>query len=712
MSEMKNSNDILNRIKNNYNDKEYEIINKCYLYAQSIFKDQMINDFESQIDHALQVIDILLDLNVDYITIAATFFHEIVNDANGDIEEIRDMFGDEIAKITESINAINNLSLTINDEDSVIYLRKVLVGLASDPRVIFIKLADRLHNMRHNWKVIDDAKKVKIKETEKVLIPIAHRLGINGIKSELEDLCLLYNNPSEYHEIEANLEANRDELKEILINMQNSLSDLLDEANIKHEIKSRVKSIHSIHDKIHNKGKSWNDIYDILALRIFVNSTNECYSVLGLIHANYRPVPNRFKDYIANPKENMYQSLHTTVFGEKGRFFEIQIRTYEMDEIAEKGIASHWSYKEHGTIKAQNYMEQKLEIFRDLIENNMDSDETDNDENYINEILNENIYVFTPKGDVVELPYGSTPIDFAYRIHSKIGDTMIGAIVNDEIVPIDYKLENNDIVSIKTNASSTPSADWLNIVKSTQARNKIKAYFNQKTKEEYIERGHDMLDKEAHKKGLNLNNVLSGDILERILKSLKLNEIDDIYLNVGSLRYTPNYILSFIDDNKNNQYDVLLNKISNYQNRKVINNCPVKVDGLDNVRITLAKCCNPIYGDDIVGFVTLNQGLTVHRRDCVNISDKERLVNVSWNQSENEFLVNLKIETLANKNYLIDLITIVSSNNLNVIKIDSTTNIESNIYYLTIKLKNNEELKHLIIQLENKPYVIKVSRGL
>ena len=383
-----------------------------------------------------------------------------------------------------------------------------------------------------------------------------------------------------------------------------------------------------------------------------------------------------------------------------------------VDEIAEKGIASHWSYKEHGTIKAQNYMEQKLEIFRDLIENNMDSDETDNDENYINEILNENIYVFTPKGDVVELPYGSTPIDFAYRIHSKIGDTMIGAIVNDEIVPIDYKLENNDIVSIKTNASSTPSADWLNIVKSTQARNKIKAYFNQKTKEEYIERGHDMLDKEAHKKGLSLNNVLSGDILERILKSLKLNEIDDIYLNVGSLRYTPNYILSFIDDNKNNQYDVLLNKISNYQNRKVINNCPVKVDGLDNVRITLAKCCNPIYGDDIVGFVTLNQGLTVHRRDCVNISDKERLVNVSWNQSENEFLVNLKIETLANKNYLIDLITIVSSNNLNVIKIDSTTNIESNSYYLTIKLKNNEELKHLIIQLENKPYVIKVSRGL
>lgn len=712
MSEMKNSNDIINRIKNNFIEEEYKVINDCYLYAQNIFKDQMINDHESQVDHALQVIDILLDLNVDYITIAATFFHEIINDANADIDDIKEKFGDEIAKITESINAINNLSLTINDEDSVIYLRKVLVGLASDPRVIFIKLADRLHNMRHNWKVIDDAKKVKIKETEKVLIPIAHRLGINGIKSELEDLCLLYNSPEEYHEIEANLEANRDELKEILINMQNSLSDLLDDANIKHEIKSRVKSIHSIHDKIHNKGKSWSDIYDILALRIFVNSTNECYTVLGLIHANFRPVPNRFKDYIANPKENMYQSLHTTVFGEKGRFFEIQIRTYEMDEIAEKGIASHWSYKEHGTIKAQNYMEQKLEIFRDLIENNMDSDETDNDETYINEILNENIYVFTPKGDVVELPYGSTPIDFAYRIHSKIGDTMIGAIVNDEIVPIDYKLENNDIVSIKTNASSTPSADWLNIVKSTQARNKIKAYFNQKTKEEYIERGHEMLDKEAHKKGVSLNNILSGDILERILKALKLNEIDDIYLNVGSLRYTPNYILSFTDENKNNQYDVLLNKISNYQNRKVINHCPVKVDGLDNVKISLAKCCNPIYGDDIIGFITLNQGLTVHRSDCPNVSDKERLVNVSWNESENEFLVNLKIETLANKNYLIDLITIVSSNNLNVIKIDTSSSIEANNYYLTIKLKNNEELKHLIIQLENKPFITKVSRGL
>ena len=711
MSDTKDLQVILDRIKNSYSVEDYEVINNCYQYAKDIFKDQMRNDYETEIEHALNVINILLDLNVDYITIAATFFHEIICDTNVDIDEIYERFGDEIGKITESINAINNLSLEINDDDSVIYLRKVLVGLASDPRVIFIKLADRLHNMRHNWKIIDEEKKIKVKETEKVLIPIAHRLGINGIKSELEDLCLYYNRPEDYHEIEANLDANRDELKEILLNMQNSLSYLLDEANIKHEIKSRVKSIHSIYDKIHNKGKSWKDIYDILALRIFVNSATECYTVLGLIHANYRPVPNRFKDYIANPKENMYQSLHTTVFGEKGRFFEIQIRTYEMDEIAEKGIASHWSYKEHGTIKAQNYMEQKLEIFRDLIENNMDSDETDNDENYINEILNENIYVFTPKGDVVELPYGSTPIDFAYRIHSKIGDTMIGAIVNDEMVPIDYKLENNDIVSIKTNASSTPSADWLNIVKSTQARNKIKAYFNQKTKDEYIERGREMLDKEARKKGISLNTIISGEILDRILKSLKLTDVNDIYLNVGSLRYTPNYILSFADENKNNQYDILLSKISNYQNRRVISNCPVSVDGLDNIKISLAKCCNPIYGDDIVGFVTLNQGLTVHRADCPNIINKERLVNVSWNNNNSDFTVQLKINTLPNKNYLIDLITIVSANNLNVIKIDSSSTTDLNTYYLTIKLKNNEELKHLIIQLENKPFITSVTRG-
>ena len=711
MSLKLSSNEILNKINNSFPENEAKIINDCYLYAKEVFGDQKINLYETELDHALQVIDILLDLNVDYITIAATFFHEIINDTDVNAEAITNQFGDEIGKIADSINAINRLSLDTADESSVIYLRKVLVGLASDPRVIFIKLADRLHNMRHNWNLKDPQKKPKVIETEKVLIPIAHRLGINGIKSELEDLCLLYNKPDDYKMIETKLSDTREELKEILLDMQNKLSYLLDEAGIKHEIKSRVKSIHSIYDKIHNKGKKWEDIYDVLALRIFVNSANECYSVVGLIHANYRPVPNRFKDYIASPKENMYQSLHTTVFGEKGHFFEIQIRTYEMDEIAEKGIASHWSYKEHGTIKAQNYMEQKLEIFRDLIENNMDEEEADNDSNYINEILNENIYVFTPKGDVVELPYGATPIDFAYRIHSKIGDTMVGAIVNDEIVPIDYKLENNDIVSIKTNASSTPSADWLNIVKSTQAKNKIKAYFNQKTKEEYIERGRELLDKECRKKQVSLSELTSSPIIDRILSSLKLSDLNELYLNIGSLRYTTNYIISFMDDKKDDQYDILLSKISSYQNRKIIHNSPIKVEGMDNIKITLAKCCNPIYGDPIVGFVTLNQGLTVHCKDCPNIADKDRLIDVSWNDYDNEFSVDLKIVTLNNKNYLIDLVTIVSTCNLNVIKVDTTSIDDKNIYYLTIKLKNNEELKHLIVTLENKPYVVNVSRG-
>lgn len=705
------ANQILNKIKKQFNNEEYNLINEAYNYACEVFGDQKINDTETEVIHALNVIDILLDLNVDYITISSTFFHEMLNDTETEIEDIEVRFGTEIAKITESINAINKLSLDNNDESSIIYLRKVLVGLASDPRVIFIKLADRLHNMRHNWKVTNPNITAKVMETEKVLIPIAHRLGINSIKSELEDLCLLYNKSEEYHDILNHLETTREELGEILHQMQDSLSDLLDDAHIKHEIKSRVKSVHSIYDKLHNKGKKWEDIYDILALRIFVNSATECYTVLGLIHANFRPVPNRFKDYIANPKENMYQSLHTTVFGPKGMFFEIQIRTYEMDEIAEKGIASHWSYKEHGTIKAQNYMEQKLEIFRDLIENNMDETEADNDDQYINEILNENIYVFTPKGDVVELPYGATPIDFAYRIHSKVGDTMVGAIVNEEIVPLDYKLENNDIVSIKTNPNSTPSADWLNIVKSTQAKNKIKAYFNQKTKEEYTERGRDMLEKEARKKNVSINTITTNPILEKILTTLKLSDINDLYLNIGSLRYTPTYILGFADDNKTNQFDILMNKISSYSNRKIIHNCPVSVEGMDNIKINLAKCCNPIYGDPIVGFVTLNQGLTVHHQDCPNIQDKERLVSVAWNDNDNDFTTTLKIETINNKNYLVDLITIVSLNNLNVIKVDTSTNDDKNIYYLTIKLKNNEELNHLIVTFENKPFIINVTRG-
>lgn len=704
---MNNNDEILEKIKNKYQKEEYELIYKAYLFNKNTFGEIMINPIENHLTHALKVTEILLDLDQDYITIAASLLHEVLNYSDITLDEITNEFGEEISKIIESFSAINNLSLESNNEDSIIYLRKVLVGLASDVRVIFIKLADRYHNMLDIWHLTKIDRTNKINETEQVLIPIAHRLGINSIKSKLEDLCLLYKDPEEYQDIENHLNASREELNELLMEMEASISDLLNGYGLEHEIKGRVKSIHSIYDKLHKKGKKWDDIYDVLALRIFVNNVTDCYTAIGLIHSKYRPLPKRFKDYIANPKENMYQSLHTTVFGSQGKFFEIQIRTYEMDEIAEKGIASHWSYKENGTIKAQNYMEQKLEVFRNLIENNLKNDSEDE---VINEILNENIYVFTPKGDVVELPNNSTPIDFAYHIHSRVGDTMVGAIVNDEIVPLNYQLNNNDIVEIKTNPNSTPSKDWLNIVVSSQARNKIKAYFNQKDKEEYILRGKNLLEKEIKKNRLVSSEVLSNNNLEKILKTLKLNEIDDLYLNIGSLRYTPAYVISIVDENKQDVYDILLNKISNYHNRHQLNS-PVNVEGIDNIRISFAKCCSPIYGDDIVGLVTVNQGITIHCKNCKNLIGKENIVNVNWNNVNNDFIVTLIIKTLPDKNYLIDLVSILANLNTNISKVDTNTSEEENIYKLDVKVKNIDELNHIITTLNNRPFINSIKRG-
>ena len=465
--------------------EQFETIKKAYLYAYNEHKGMKRLTGDDFITHPLEVTKILMDLNVDDTTIIASLLHEVINNGNKTYEDLVKDFGEDIAKIVLSVSKINKLELPDNNESSVIYLRKILVGLAEDVRVMYIKLADRLHNMRTNWAINPLKQKQKAEETMSVLVPIAHRLGINSIKSELENLSLYYLKPDVYNDILEKLNETVDELNDCLEEMKESIIDILTEAGIKFEIKGRVKSVYSIYNKLSN-GKEWNKIYDILALRIFVEEESDCYQVIGLIHSRFRPMPKRFKDYIASPKENMYQSLHTTVFGVEGHVFEIQVRTYEMDEIAEKGIASHWSYKEKGTKKIQNVMEQKLEMFRNVIESSNNDTDADFESAVNADIFSDLIYTYTPKGDVVELPIGSTPIDFAYRIHSRVGDTTVGAIVNDQIVPLSYELKNDDVVNIKTNNSSTPNKDWLSFVKTSQAKNKIKAFFSKQDKEEYI----------------------------------------------------------------------------------------------------------------------------------------------------------------------------------------------------------------------------------
>ncbi len=689
--------------------KGFADIKKAYLYAEAEHRGKKRLSGDDFIVHPLEVVKILMDLNVDDTTLIAAFLHEIINNGNKTYEDIEKEFGTDVAKIVLSVSKINKLELPNDTDSSVQNTRKILVGLAEDVRVLYVKLACRLHNMRTNWATNPKEQKEKANETMKVLVPIAHRLGINSIKSELENLSLYYLKPDVYRDILEKLNDTVDELNGYLEEMKESIIELLTDAGVKFEIKGRVKSVYSIYNKLNN-GKEWDKIYDILALRVFVETEAECYQVIGLIHSRFRPMPKRFKDYIASPKENMYQSLHTTVFGVEGHVFEIQVRTYEMDEIAEKGLASHWSYKEKGAKKIQSMMEQKLEMFRAVIE--AGENEEDGLEDAKMELLTKSIYTYTPNGDVVELPVGATPIDFAYRIHSKVGDTTVGAIVNDQIVPLSYELKNDDVVSIKTKDNSTPNKDWLNFVKTPQASKKIKAFFSKKDHDEYITKGKSMLEAELRKRKMAFNDVLTGDAISKIIKDLKFKDIDDIYLAIGSLRYTAGYIINLASNEKNTLEDVLIEKKT--VTPKMDYKSDILVEGVGDIMVNMAKCCMPIKGDDIVGYITKGQGITIHKKNCSNVlQDSDRLVSVSWNEnSVNYYYTNIYVFVKDSKDILANIITEVGKKDA-IVKSFAMREVDDNLVYeLNIRVKNREELGNVMKSIEKMADVLNVTNRL
>jgi GTP diphosphokinase / guanosine-3',5'-bis(diphosphate) 3'-diphosphatase len=692
--------------------KELDTIEAAYQYAYEHHLNKVRKTGEAYINHPLNVAMILTTLNVDYITISAALLHETINHGGATKKDITDHFGPEIANIVDCISKINKLTLSDDKKISAINLRKVLVGLSEDVRVLFIKLADRLHNMRTIYAIEPDAQKEKINETLNVLIPIAQRLGINSISSELEDLCLRYSKPDIYFEIVERLNKTSAELNQELEAMKASISDILTAHGIKFTIKGRVKSVHSIYEKMVN-GHKWSEIYDILALRIIVSRESDCYLAIGLIHAKYRPIPNRFKDYIAMPKPNMYQSLHTSILGVDGYVFEVQIRTYEMDEIAEKGFASHWSYKEHSSGQIQNVMDQKLELFRNLIEQNSENKSDTEFEKSINsEVLSKMIYCFTPKGDVVELPVDATPIDFAYRIHSHVGDTTVGALVNGKIVTLNSSLKDGDIITIKTLNTATPSKEWLDFVKTSQARNKIKSYFSKQDRENYIDKGKDILEKEIRKRKLAFNDVLNDNNIKKICNDLKLNDLDDIYLSIGSLRYTANYIINLINDDKKNVADILLEKVNTKETIVEDHKSDIIVAGTDNIKVSLAKCCKPVKGEPIIGYITKGQGITVHKADCPNIkNERDRLIEVCWNiNNDNDYLVDLNIEVILGKNYLLDIIAHATSKNITVETVSNHEEETGIIYTITVKVKDTQMLENFIDSLKNLKFIKRVER--
>ena len=690
------------------NTEELEEIKKAYLFANEKHKGQKRISGENYIIHPLNVAYILSDIHADSKTIEAALLHDTIEDCDVTKEELEEKFGQEVAKLVESITKINKLNFSGDTDAMIANQRKILVGLTEDVRVIILKLADRLHNMRTLWALSEKRQKANAKETLDIFTPIAHRLGINSIKSELEDLSLRYLKPDVYYQIVEKLNKTKVERDNYIVEMMESVSKILNDHGVKHEIKGRSKSIYSIYKKL-DKGKSFNEIYDLLALRVFVDMEAECYQSLGLIHSKFRPIPKRFKDYIAMPKTNMYQSLHTTVFGIDGQLFEIQIRTYEMDKVAENGIASHWSYKE-GKSNMQSEMEQKLQFFRVIMELKNEESEDQFVDSVKEDVLKDTIYVFTPMGDVIELPNGSTPIDFAYRVHSKVGDTTVGAIVNNNIVPLDYKLQDNDIVKINTNKSSTPSKEWLNIVKTAQAKNKIKAFFNKTIKEDNHNKGEDLLNKELRKR--KISNATFNENIDKILEELKCADINELYINIGNNKYSPAQVVNIITDDNITKEEIILNKTKDKE--VVLPNVKndIIVRGIDDIKVNIASCCKPIHGDRIVGYITKGYGITVHRMVCPNVSElNERLIEVEWNDLiTKKYPTSLLIKSLDNKNILMEVVAKTSNSDITIESIKSLSSGNDYIYQITVLVESKEKLTKYINDLRMIPNILSVER--
>lgn len=691
---------------------EIKAIEKAYEYAEKMHFGVKRMTGEDYINHPLNVADILAEMKVDSSTICAALLHDVLEDCDITYEELSEMFGTEIADLVDGVTKINQLSFETGGNATIATQRKILVGLCNDVRVIVIKLADRLHNMRTLWVHPEKKQKEKAKETLDILVPIASRLGINRIKGELEDLSLRYYRPDIYFDVVQKLNQSKAERDFVVQQMMDDVSNLLNKNGIKHEIKGRAKSIYSIYKKL-DKGKKFSDIYDLLALRVFVDTEEECYHTLGVIHSKYRPMSNRFKDYIAMPKTNMYQSLHTTVFGLHEDLFEIQIRTYEMDEVAEKGIASHWSYKERGSqIAIQNEMEKKLQFFRSIIELN---NEEENDEEFVKsvteDVLNNTIYVFTPRGDVIELPKGATPIDFAYRVHSDVGDKMVGAIVNSIIVPLDYKLKNNDIIKINTNKNSFgPSREWLSMAKTTGAKNKIKAFYKKIEKEEYLNKGEELLTKELRKRKIVINEFLTIENMEKIIHELKYKSFDEVYINIGNSKLPIGSVINIITGEKDTKEDIILRKTQNKEVTLPTIKNDIIVEGIDDIKVNVASCCKPVPKDRIIGYITKGHGISVHRLACPNVKDlEERTIAVKWNDViTKKYPTNIIIKTLKGDpidHLLLDIISKTSNHNITIQSIYNYDNIENTTYDITVLVDHKEDLKKFMADINSIPNV-------
>lgn len=715
--------ELLSKIKEYYPEADVEKITKAYYFTKNAHEGQFRNSGEKYYTHPVSVAMILCELNMDDQTIIAALLHDVLEDTDITYDTLVEEFGEEVATLVDGVTKLKKLKYKSKQESQAENLRKMVLAMAKDIRVIIIKFADRLHNMRTLEYMSDAKKKEKALETLEIYAPLAHRLGISKIKWELEDLSLRYLDPEGYYDLVEKVNKRRKEREAYIQKIIDELNKKLDEMNIHRDISGRPKNFYSIYKKMYYQNKSFDQIFDLTAIRVIVDTVKDCYAVLGIVHTMWKPIPGRFKDYIAMPKPNMYQSLHTTVIGPEGEIFEVQIRTWEMHRTAEYGIAAHWKYKE-GTVKTDNF-DEKLTWLRQIMEWQKDlKDPKEFMETLKVDLFTDEVYVFTPKGDVINLPNGSTPIDFAYRVHTDVGNRCIGAKVDGRIVPIDYKLKNGNIVEILTSPNSGgPSRDWLKIVKSSQAKTKIRQWFKKEERDENIFKGKELFDKELKRQGLKVTEPLKEEWLKNIAIKMSLNSIDDLFASLGYGSITiPQIMTKFkeyykdyfkIEDEKLILETKLKEKSQNKRNVKLDQGVIVK--GVDNIKVRFAKCCNPVPGDEIVGYITRGRGLSVHRKDCpniINVDNKERFMEVSWNTSEKaEYQADIQIKALDRSGLLTEITKKITDLELTLVALSARTNKEKlALVNISLEIKDIEQLMQLMAKIKKIRGVMDVYR--
>ena len=700
--------DLIKIIEKYMTKDEIAFVMKAYEYASEMHKDQKRKSGEPYIIHPVNVAIILADLDMDVETIIAALLHDVVEDTPATYDDVKNLFTEDIANIVDGVTKLNKLNYKSSEAFQAENLRKMILAMNNDIRVIIVKLADRLHNLRTLEYMNEEKRKQKAQETIEIYAPLAGRLGIFKIKWELEDLSLRYLDPEGYYDLVEKINKKRSEREKEINEIIKRISLELDKQELHYDISGRPKNFYSIYKKMKGKSKSFESIYDLIAVRILVDTVKDCYAVLGIVHSMWKPLPGRFKDYIAMPKPNMYQSLHTTVISETGEIFEIQIRTYEMHEVAEFGIAAHWKYK-GGKAQGKD-VDNKLDWLRQLLEWQKDlKDPKEFIDTLKIDFFDDEVFVFTPNGDVVDLPEGSTPVDFAYRVHTGVGNTCVGAKVDSRIVPLNYKLKNGNIVEIITQKSSTgPSRDWLKFVKSPRARQKIKQWFKSKEKDISIEKGKELFEREAKKLGLDLNILDNEKIYHKLAKELSINSISDLFASIGYGNFKEKLVINKILNIKNAIENIGLTKneddyLKSSSSKKDATG--VRIDGLEGMKIKFAKCCNPVPGDEIIGFVTRGYGVSIHRKDCTNIAnllDSDRCLEAEWDAAASEkFLANVTIRAVDRTGILSEITAMAKEAGIGIQSLSAKSNTISDIFiYLTFEVSGREELDKMMQKLK------------